>query len=122
MARARRLVRGTTGVWRGAAAETYGVSQRIVQLVPREPEIVDDETLRQRVESHLYRDRHIPKGNLNITCEHGAVILRGVLDSPEEIERIEARVRRMAGVRGVQNLLHPHGTTAPNKERSLLAC
>ena len=121
LARARRVSRGMTGAWRDAAAETYGVSQRIVHLVPRTTEVLDDETLRQRVESQLFRDRHIPKGNLNITCEHGMVILRGELDSPAEISRLEERVARMPGVRGVQNLLHPHGTPAPNKERSRAA-
>jgi osmotically-inducible protein OsmY len=118
LARLRRLGRGMAGIWRGAAAETYGVSHRIVHLVPRTTEVPDDETLCQRVESQLFRDRHIPKGNLNINCEHGMVILRGELDSPMEIARLEERVRRIAGVRGVQNLLHPHGTPAPNKVRS----
>jgi osmotically-inducible protein OsmY len=82
---------------------------------------VPTETLRQRIESQLFRDRHIPKGDLNINCEHGMVILRGELDSPMEIAQLEDRVRRMAGVRGVQNLLHPHGTPAPNKQRSWAA-
>jgi osmotically-inducible protein OsmY len=80
--------------------------------------VADDETLCQRVESQLFRDRHIPKGNLNINCEHGMVILRGELDSPADIARLEERVRRIPGVRGVQNLLHTHGTPAPNKVRS----
>jgi hypothetical protein len=118
MARFRRVGRGINALWRGAAAETYGVSHRIVHLVPRHTEIPDDETLRQRVESQLFRDRHVPKGNLNITAEHGMVILRGELDSPLEITQLEERVRRMVGVRGVQNLMHPHGTPAPNKQRS----
>ena len=118
MARVRRLGRATRSMWRGAAAETYGVSHRIVHLVPKSTEVADDETLRQRVESQLFRDRHIPKGNLNINCEHGMVILRGELDSPIEIAQLEERVRAMAGVGGVQNLLHPHGTPAPNKQRS----
>jgi hypothetical protein len=118
VARMRRLSRGVRGMFRGAAAETYGVSHRIVHLVPRETEISDDETLRQRVESHLFRDRHVPKGNLNITAEHGMIILRGELDSPLEIAQLEERVRHIAGVRGVQNLMHPHGTPAPNKQRS----
>jgi len=120
MARCRRAARGMTRVWRGAAAETYGVSHKIVHLVPKSTEIPDDETLCQRVESQLFRDRHIPKGNLNISCEHGMVILRGELDTIGEIGRIEERVQRVAGVRGVQNLLHPIGTPAPNKERSRL--
>ena len=118
MARMRRFGRMLGAMWRGAAAETYGVSHRIVHLVPKPTEVADDETLCQRVESQLFRDRHIPKGNLNINCEHGMVILRGELDTPMEIARLEERVRRIPGVRGVQNLLHPHGTPAPNKARS----
>jgi hypothetical protein len=121
MARLRRLGRALNAIWRGAAADAYGVSHRVVHLVPRETEVADDETLRQRVESQLFRDRHIPKGNLNITAEHGMIILRGQLDSPSEIARLEDRVGRIAGVRGVQNLLHPRGTPAPNKERSRIA-
>lgn len=108
-------------MWRGAAAETYGVSHRIVHLVPRPTDVADDETLRQRVESQLFRDRHVHKGDLNINCEHGMVILRGELHSPMEIAQVEERVRRIPGVRGVQNLLHPHGTAAPNKLRSFSA-
>jgi hypothetical protein len=121
MARMRRMGRAMVGMWRGAAAETYGVSHRIIHLVPRETDIADDETLRQRVESQLFRDRHVPKGHLNISCEHGMVTLRGELDDPTEIARVEERVRRIPGVRGVQNLLHMQGTPAPNKERSLRA-
>ena len=49
------------------------------------------------------------------------VILRGDLDSPHEIARLEDRIRHILGVRGVQNLLHPHGTRAPNKQRSFYA-
>jgi BON domain len=121
LARMRRLGRSMSGTWRGAAAETYGVSHRIVHLVPKPSEVPDDETLCQRVESQLFRDRHIPKGRLNINCEHGMVILRGELDSPMEILRLEERVRRIPGVRGVHNLVHPRGTPAPNKARSQMA-
>jgi hypothetical protein len=121
LARTRRVERSIASVWRGAAAEAYGVSHRLVHRVPREAEVADDETLRQRVESQLFRDRHVPKGNLNISCEHGMVILRGELESPTEISHVEDRVRSVPGVHGVQNLLHPRGTPAPNKERSLRA-
>jgi osmotically-inducible protein OsmY len=121
MARMRRTGRAAVAGWRGVAAEAYGASHRMVHLVPRETDVADDETLRQRVESQLFRDRHLPKGDLNITCEHGMVILRGELDSPAEIVKLERRVARVPGVRGVQNMLHPHGTPAPNKERSRLA-
>jgi hyperosmotically inducible periplasmic protein len=117
-ARFRRAVRGIRSMWRGAAADAYGVTHRMVHLVPRETDVADDETLRQRVESQLFRDRHVPRGRLNITAEHGMIILRGELDDPADIERLEDRVSRIHGVRGVHNLLHPIGTPAPNKERS----
>ncbi len=120
-ARMRRLGRMVGQRWRGAAADAYGMSHKVVHLVPRETDIPDDETLRQRVESQLFRDRHIPKGNLNISAEHGTLILRGELESPADIARLEDRVRHIPGVRNVQNLLHPHGTPAPNKERSRMA-
>jgi BON domain len=120
-ARWRRVRRAGVTAWRGATAEAYGASQRMIHLVPRETDVPDDETLRQRVESQLFRDRHVPKGDLNITCEHGTVILRGELDTPAEILSLESRVASVAGVRNVHNLLHPHGTPAPNKERSRLA-
>src|SRR3979411_2330420 len=121
MARVRRFGRGIGHLWRGAAAETYGVSHRIVHPVPNPPDVVAEEPLRQRVESQLFRDRHVPKGDMNINCEHGTVILRGEVDSLAEVADIEERVRRIPGVRTVQNLLHPHGTPAPNKERSRTA-
>jgi hypothetical protein len=121
LSRLRRLSRGLAVIWRGAAADAYGVSHKIVHLVPRATDISDDETLRQRVESQLFRDRHIPKGSLNITAEHGTIILRGELENGTEIARLQERVRRVPGVRRVQNLLHPRGTPAPNKERSRLA-
>jgi hypothetical protein len=121
LARIRRLGRAMTATWRRGAADAYGMSHRMVHLVPRETDVTDDETLRQRVESQLFRDRHIPKGEVNISAEHGTIILRGALDSPSDISRLEDRVRHIAGVRAVQNLLHPHGTPAPNKERSRMA-
>jgi hypothetical protein len=119
MARLRRGGRRLGHQLRGAAAGTYAVSHRVAHLVarPTDAQVADDETLRQRVESQLFRDRHVPKGDLNINSEHGTVIMRGEVDSLSEAAELEARVRRIHGVRGVQNLLHPHGTPAPNKER-----
>jgi len=120
-ARTRRMGRGMRAMWRGAAADAYGASHRLVHWVPRDTDVADDETLRQRVESQLFRDRHVPKGQLNITAEHGTIILRGELETIDDITHLEERVRHMHGVRRVHNLLHPQGTPAPNKERSRLA-
>jgi hypothetical protein len=121
LARVRRTLRAMNAAWRGASADLTGASHRMLHLVPHPTDVADDETLRQRVESQLFRDRHWPKGDLNITAEHGMIILRGELDSPAEIVSLEKRVARVPGVRGVHNLLHPHGTPAPNKQRSRIA-
>jgi hypothetical protein len=122
LARVRRLGRGVRSLWRGAAADAYGASHRIVHLAPRQSDLPDDdETLLQRVESQLFRDRDVPKGNLNITAEHGTITLRGQLDSIDDITHLVNRVRHIHGVRGIENLLHPRGTPAPNKERSRMA-
>ena len=75
----------------------------------------DDLTLVDRVESELYRDRSIPKGKINIGAADGTVILRGQLESEDQINSIVAAVNRIVGVRGVENLLHLAGTPAPNK-------
>ena len=121
LARVRRALRSMKSTARGAEAEAVGLSHRMLHLVPTTTDVADDETLRQRVESQLFRDRHIPKGNLNISAEHGTVILRGELEGPTEIAHLVERVQRVPGVRGVQNLLHTHGTSAPNKQRSRMA-
>jgi hypothetical protein len=75
---------------------------------------LDDRTLVDKVESIVFRDRAVPKGQININAENGIVFLRGQVDRPELVETLESRVRKVRGVRGVQNLLHVPGTPAPN--------
>lgn len=81
---------------------------------PDNPE-PDEVTLTNRVESELFRDPDVPKGQININVEHGAVVLRGALESVDQIAAIEAKTRRIEGVRTVTNLMHVAGTPAPNK-------
>lgn len=74
---------------------------------------LDDVGLVRKVESELFRDRTIPKGQISINADRGIVVLRGQLDDPKQIERIEHSVRKIGGVREVENLLHPSSTPAP---------
>ena len=78
----------------------------------RRLEPVDDVTLAHKVESELYRHAGVPKGQIVVNAEDGVVFLRGVLEQ-EDIEGVEAAVRRIAGVQEVENLLHLPGTPAP---------
>ncbi len=69
-------------------------------------EELDDATLVDKVESIVFRDRDVPKGEINVNAENGIVFLRGQVDQPDLISSLEARVRKVRGVRDVQNLLH----------------
>ena len=75
----------------------------------------DDQTLVDRVESEIFRDRKEVKGKVNINAEEGLVVLRGQLDSQELIDDLVNAVREVDGVRNVENLLHTPGTEAPTK-------
>jgi osmotically-inducible protein OsmY len=75
---------------------------------------LDDRTLVDKVESIVFRDRDVPKGQINVNAENGVVFLRGQVDRSELVDTLEARVRRVPGVRGVENLLHLPGSPAPN--------
>ena len=97
--------------WTGSQA--YGLSQRVRNLRSADPAPPNDVTLARRVESEAFRDSDVPKGRVNVNVEHGVVVLRGELDRPEQINTLEAAVRRVPGVRDVNNLLHLPGTPPP---------
>lgn len=80
---------------------------------------VDDETLTQRVESEIYRDASLPKGPVTLHAQDGVVTLRGALERNEQMRAFEEAVRKVPGVRDVENLLHLPETAAPNKRAAL---
>jgi hypothetical protein len=94
------------------AGKIVGVAHAIKHHRHAIPEL-DDVSLVRKVESELFRDRTIPKGPISINADRGIVVLRGQLEDAQQIQRIEREVRRIAGVRDVENLLHPPGVPAP---------
>jgi BON domain len=74
----------------------------------------DDLTLLDRVESQVFGDPAIPKGDINVMVVEGKAVLRGQV-AESQIGAIEAAVRKVVGVKDVENLLHVAGTPAPNK-------
>jgi BON domain len=80
----------------------------------QEPE-PDDVTLTQKVESEIFRDVDVPKGQINVNAENGKIYLRGEVGKPELIEDLEQRARKVQGVQEVENLLHLPGAEAPSK-------
>jgi hypothetical protein len=100
---------------RYVAAEAHGVTQKVTHL-KEEPKDYDDATLADKVRSEVFRDPHLPKGDVNVNVQDGVVQLRGELEQPELIEDLVERTRKVVGVRDVENLLHTPGTKAPMHE------
>jgi gas vesicle protein len=73
----------------------------------------NDASLAMKVESELFRDADVPKGDININVEQGIVVLRGEVAEPAMSERLEKAARAIPGVWEVENLLHLPGEPAP---------
>jgi osmotically-inducible protein OsmY len=104
--RARKLVHHATADAAGTAKRAAHAFRR-----PEEAEL-DDTTLVDKVESIVFRKHDLPKGQININAENGVVFLRGQVENPELVETLEARVLKVRGVKGVENLLHSAETSA----------
>ena len=120
MARLRRTERRAARRARRTEAHAVGVVRRTANARrgPREP--LDDVTLAHKVESELFRRAHVPKGQIDINVEDGVVFLRGVVERPEDIRRVEALAQELTGVRSIENLLHLPGTRAPASRPKLM--
>jgi predicted exporter len=108
----RRRARSVERQTRYEAGKVAGITHRITHPQHEAAEL-DDISLVHKVESELFRDRSIPKGRISINADRGIVVLRGQLDDAQDIERVEREVRKVAGVRDVDNLLHLPGAPAP---------
>ena len=93
---------------RHAGAEVYGAKEKLEHLASEQPP-ESDAVLTHKIESEVFRDRAIPKGDMNVNCVDGVVFLRGEVERSDLVELIDARVGRVFGVRDVVNLLHTPG-------------
>ena len=110
--------RGVRTAERGVRRVQSEVSGRITAMQHAGDEgdpFPDDVTLADRVQTELFRDPSVPKGQLNVNVERGIVVLRG--EVPDETMRGElvSRVEAMPGVWAVRNLLHLPGEAAPHE-------
>jgi osmotically-inducible protein OsmY len=111
----RRRVRETERLGRSASAQAEGLVQKAKHLEEEPKPQPDDVTLTRKVETEIFRDADVPKGQINVNAENGKVYLRGEVGQPELIKDLEQRARKVQGVQEVENLLHLPGTEAPTK-------
>ena len=100
---------------RTAQSQAYGVTQKVKHRKEEDKPQPDDVTLARKVETEIFRDAEVPKGQINVNAENGVVVLRGEVDEPELIRDLEEKTRNVQGVQEVENLLHTPGTPVPAK-------
>lgn len=109
----RRTTRRTARFGRHIASDSRGLAQRLrARGEGRMPKT--DTVLVSKVESEVLGDPDVPKGSINVNAEDGIVVLRGQVERPDQIRRLEKAVRKIDGVVDVENLLHLPGTAAPS--------
>jgi osmotically-inducible protein OsmY len=113
----RRRGREAARLGRHAGAEAYGLKQKATHLREQpKPGVLNDPALARKVETELFRDADVPKGQINVQVSDGVVELRGEVPRPEMIEDLVERARRIPEVRDVESLLHLPGTPVPTHE------
>jgi osmotically-inducible protein OsmY len=109
----RRRAREAQRLGRAATSEAYGLKQKATHRGEAPKPEPNDETLAAKVETELFRDADVPKGQININAQDGVVQLRGEVPSQDMIEDLAEKARSVHGVRDVENLLHIPGQPAP---------
>jgi hypothetical protein len=92
-----------------------GAQARPKRTAGREP--LADVAIAREVESTIFRDVDVDRGQVDVKVAEGVVRLRGEVRTPDLISELEARAVRVPQVRRVENLLHtptpPPDTTTP---------
>jgi hypothetical protein len=112
----RRGRRGAERRGRAAVAYSEGMAARAASLAREEQPPGDDITLARKVETLIFRDAYVPKGQINVDAVNGVVTLRGEARTPEMIRDLERQTAAIPGVMRVENLLHLPSTPTPHAE------
>ena len=91
---------------KGAASQASALKQRSLHIREERKPQPDDVTLARKVETEIFRDAEVPKGKINVNAENGKIVLRGEVDSPELIDDLVSKARKVQGVQDVESLLH----------------
>ena len=102
---------------RGVTSFASGKVRALVSRPSAKPGM-DDQTLKSKVETEIFRSADASKGSVNVGVVDGVVELRGEVKRPETKKALEARARKVPEVRDVSNLLHLPKTPAPGRADS----
>jgi len=108
----RRGLRRFARAGRQVRATSYGAAQSIRHR-SEGPRDLDDVTLARKVETELFRDPEVPKGQISINAQRGLVQLRGEVPNADMVTALVEQARTVSGVRDVESLLHLPGVEAP---------
>jgi osmotically-inducible protein OsmY len=110
-----KYVRQTGRQAQDAGAQAQGLKAKATHVSETPKPQPDDVTLARKVETEIFRDAAVPKGQINVNVEDGVVFLRGELPERDLISDLEKQARKVQGVLAVENLLHVPGEEAPAK-------
>ena len=80
-----------------------------------EPKPLNDVAITRKVETEIFRDPDVPKGQIDVNTAGGVVWLRGEAKTPEMINDLERLASEIPEVERVENLLHLPKTPAPSR-------
>src|ERR1700761_7790027 len=103
---AKRATKGRPAARRGTARRPQASNR---------PKDLDDVTIARKVETELFREPDVPKGDIDINVAEGVVFLRGQVSRPDDIKRLERQAKAIPEVKRVENLLHLPKTPAPTR-------
>ena len=93
---------------------------KVAQMASPGPRLdVDDVTLAERIRSVVFGRADVPKDRLSLEVVDGVAVVRGELDSTDEMAELAGRVWDVPGVVDVEMLTHLPGRPAPNKRSAL---
>jgi osmotically-inducible protein OsmY len=101
---------------RGVASFVSGKAASVANRNAAPKTGMDDNTLKSKVETELFRDDEVPKGQINVHVVDGVVELRGEVRRPEVKKELAAKAEAIPEVREVSNLLHLPKSPPPEKK------
>lgn len=109
------IIDAGTGIAGGAARQGLDLLRKAQHFRQSPKPEMDDQTLKSKVESVVFRDATVSKGDINVTVVDRRVTLHGKAKNPATVKALEAAVSAIPEVAGVENMLALEKSTARKK-------